>query len=120
MADSAAPAVLSSMLLRQCSPRRRPQCTTIPACEKVKATNTPTAYRGISAPVRPANTANRIAAATARAMMPLLNAKRSPSRRNRRGACPFRAMKESNRGNPLKAVLAASSRTSAVATCTYV
>ena len=43
IADSAAPTALSSMLLRQCASRRRHQCTTIPAWERVKATNTPTA-----------------------------------------------------------------------------
>ena len=42
IADSAAPTALISMLLRQCS-RWRDQWTTIPAWEKVKATNTPTA-----------------------------------------------------------------------------
>ena len=80
--------------------------------------NTPTAYRGISASVRPSNPTNRTAAATASAIVPLLNARRSPSRRNRRGACPLRAMNDSSRGKPLNAVLAASSRTSAVAACT--
>jgi hypothetical protein len=75
IADNAAPTTLISMLLRQGRRRWRDQGTTIPACERVEATNTPTAYRGISALVWPPNTTSRAAAASASASVPLLNAR---------------------------------------------
>ena len=43
IADNAAPTAFRTMLLRQCSWRRLHQCTTIPAWDRVKAMNTPTA-----------------------------------------------------------------------------
>ena len=119
IADSDAPTALISMLLRQYASRWRDQWTTIPAWERVMATNTPTAYRGMSALVRPPNTASSAPAASASASVPLLNARRSPSRKDAPGACPFRAMNDSRRGKPLNAVLAATSSTSAGVTCTY-
>ena len=45
-ADASEP--VDQQALAPMSPRWRDQWTTIPACERVKATNTPTAYRGIS------------------------------------------------------------------------
>ncbi len=62
----------------------------------------------------PPNATNTSTAVSASATSPLLNASRSPMCRNRRGACPSRAMKNSSRGKSLNAVFAASSRISAV------
>ena len=50
-------------------------------------------------------------------MMPLLKARRSPIRRNSRGAWKSRASRNSTRGKSLYAVFAASSRIAAVAAC---
>src|SRR4051794_14545611 len=52
--------------------RRRHQCTTIPACDRVNERNTPTAYRGISLEVSPPKPETSIAAKSASAAMPLL------------------------------------------------
>ena len=56
IAERIPPVALKNRLLRQwASSRRRHQWTTIPACDIVKARNTPTAYSGISDSVLPRN-----------------------------------------------------------------
>ena len=66
-------------------PRRRRWWTTIPAWLSVKPVNTPKAYSGISAEMLPRKTMTRIAAATARKMIPLENTSRSPRLASWRG-----------------------------------
>ena len=65
--------------------RRRRWWTTMPACDSVNDVNTPTAYRGIRALVRPPKAMSRPLAASARNTMPLENTRRSPRLANWRG-----------------------------------
>ncbi len=55
IAESTPPVALKARLRRQWGSRRRHQCTTIPAWDRVKARNTPTAYSGIRGSVLPPN-----------------------------------------------------------------
>ena len=86
------------------------QCTTIPACDSVKQTNTPTAYSGTSAFVSPLNNHTSRAATDARAMMPLEKASRSPRAASCLGMYPSWARMPASLGKSANAVFAASTR----------
>ncbi len=78
MPVTSAPNPLMAALVFQRDPRIRRQCTTIPACDKVKDTKTPTMYSGMSEWVSPPYTMSRTAAKMLNPMMPLEKASRSP------------------------------------------
>jgi len=84
-AVAAAPTPFSHAFHFQPGSRHLNQCTTMPACDSVKQTNTPMAYSGISALVSPLKIRTRSIAMSARTMMPLEKARRSPRAANWRG-----------------------------------
>ena len=110
IAVAMAPTPLIARLRRQPGSRVRRQWTTMPSCDSVIDVNTPTAYSGISASTRPPNAATTTIARTASAMIPELNARRSPRYANRDGISPSRARSEASRGKSAKAVFAARTR----------
>ena len=112
-----APTALTAALAFHLGSLRRRWCCTIPAWDRVKPVNTPTAYRGIRALMLPLNTTISTPATAARKMMPLENTSRSPRLANWRGRKPSRAMMEDNRGKSAYAVLAARMRMANVAIC---
>ena len=75
----------------------------MPACDSVKAVNTPKAYSGMSLCVSAAKTTSRTDESTPRTMMPFENARRSPRKANCFGMTPSRAMTEASVGRPAKA-----------------
>ena len=110
-----APKALTAARQRQpgsCTPT---QCLTIPICDSVKQTNTPTEYSGIRAWVSPPKIHSRPNATAARTTIPHEYARRSPRNENWRGMKPSSARIAASLGNALKLVLAARNRMSAVA-----
>ena len=81
-----APTPLMTAERRHPRSRSRRQCTTMPACERVKLVNTPTAYSGISFSTLPLNTSSSTIATTDRAIIPLVKANLSPRYWNTLGA----------------------------------
>ncbi len=65
-------------LICQCLPWSRHQCTTIPACERVKARNAPTAKRGTRACEYPLKTMIRMAVAAESSNIPFAKTSLSP------------------------------------------
>ncbi len=98
---AAAPSPLSAARGAQPGPRSRHQWTTMPACDRVKARNAPTANRGIRAWVSPPKTTTSSAARPASSRIPLEKTSRSPTARNWRGRKPSRAISETTRGKPV-------------------
>ena len=91
----------------------------MPAPAMVKPVNTPMAYMGISAATRARVATSRAMDATASTMMPLENTSRWPRTVRGRGRNESSATKLTRNGNPVKLVLAARIRISAVAACRH-
>ena len=96
--------------------RCRVQCRTMPSWLTVNDTKTPTMYSWIRRVTSASNAQMSAIATSARVTMPLENASRSPRVCSWRGRYPSRARIEPSTGNPLNAVLAASTRISPVTT----
>ena len=90
----------------------------MPAWERVKATKTPTVYRGIRLVTLPPKTTTSTAATAARTTMPLVKARRSPRKANWLGRNWSRAIRLARRGKSAKAVFAARISSTVVANCT--
>src|SRR5579864_4019889 len=103
-----APAPLIIMLRCQCfcCLRSRHQCKTIPDCDKVNETKTPTANRLINAFVSPRKTTSNKAARQASTIIPTEKDKRSPRKANCLGKNRSRANKDDRRGKSEKLVSA--------------
>ena len=86
------------------------QCRIMPACEQVNDTNTPTMYSWMSELTLALKATTRASATTARKTMPFENASRSPRVCSCRGRNLSCARMEPRTGNPLNAVLQASTR----------
>ena len=111
-----APIALTATLKRQPGSRSRSQWRTMPNCDSVNEMNTPIAYSGSIACSRALKTITSSAANTPSATIPFENTSRSPRLANWRGRYRSRESRLASGGNPLKLVLAASSRITAVAT----
>src|SRR5438309_5620933 len=109
-----APTALIAMPDLQPRSLRRRWWRTIPAWDRVKAVNSPTAKSGTSAATAPPKAQSRRAAAAARAMMPWEKTSRSPRWASWRGMKPSRATIEERRGKSAKEVLADRHRMAAV------
>ena len=81
----------------------------------VKPVNTPMAYMGISAATRAPVASSRAMEATASTMIPLENTSRCPRTVRGRGRKESSATKDTRNGKPVKLVLAARIRITAVA-----
>ena len=112
---SVPPIALTVARHHQPESRRVNQWRTMPACDSVKQTNTPTEYRGIRACVSPSKMTIRPPAIVASTMMPHEKARRSPRNENWRGMNPSSARMAASRGKALKLVLTARKRMRAVA-----
>ena len=110
-----APAPLMARLPRQPGSRTRHQCLTMPDCDSVKETKTPTAYSGMRFVTLPPKTMSSSAAAPASNMIPFEKARRSPLNANWRGMNLSFARMADSRGKSAKLVFAARNSTSAVA-----
>ena len=78
MAVATEPTPLITAERSQPGSRSLRQWTTMPACERVKLVNTPTAYNGMSASRLPLKTTSSTIDSSARATIPVVNASRSP------------------------------------------
>ena len=106
-AVTTAPTALMIWALRQPGSLWRFQCTTMPACDRVNAVNTPKAYNGMILCVSAEKATSTAADVMPRKMMPLENARRSPRKLNCFGMTSSRAITEARVGRPAKAVFAA-------------
>ncbi len=108
---------LTTTRWRQCGSRWRRWWATMPAPAMVKPVKTPMAYMGMSAATLAPVASSRAMDAPASSRMPLEKTSRWPRTVSLRGRKESSATKLTRNGNPVKLVLAARIRISAVAAC---
>ena len=116
-AQMTAAAALTATPFRQCSSLRVKWCFAIPAPAMVNPVKTPMAYMGMSAETLAPVASSSTIEAVARTMIPLEKTSRWPRTVSMRGRKESSATKLTRKGKPVKLVLAARIRISAVAVC---